>query len=95
MKNNDYWFKRRRYGYGWFPVSWQGWTVFGVYLLLVIAGALMIMDVSPEDEAREVAFYLLFVAVLTVCLITITMKKAPKAKWRWGKSDSDNPDEDY
>ncbi len=34
------WFKRRRYGLGWTPVTWQGWTV--VVVVVAIAALVVI-----------------------------------------------------
>jgi hypothetical protein len=33
-----YWFKAKRYGYGWgLPCSWRGWAFFVLWLLLFVA----------------------------------------------------------
>ena len=33
---NGYWFKRKLYGWGWTPATWQGWFAIGVYVLLIL-----------------------------------------------------------
>jgi len=38
MNSNDprYWFRAKRYGFGWgLPLAWQGWVFFLLWLLLV------------------------------------------------------------
>ena len=29
------WFKAKKYGYGWYPATWQGWLVILVYLTIL------------------------------------------------------------
>ncbi len=94
-KRTDYWFKRRRYGYGWIPVSWQGWLVVLAFVVFVLLGALSIKDVPENTFTKEVAFYLLFVFIATTALVKISYLKGPKPKWRWGKKSGDNPEEDF
>ncbi|NKF23092.1 hypothetical protein [Solimonas marina] len=36
---SDYWFPRRRFGWGWgMPVRWQGWIVLALSLALLFLG---------------------------------------------------------
>lgn len=90
-----YWFKRRRYGYGWTPVTAQGWGIVIGYLVLVMLASLSINDVPQDTFTLEVAFFLMFVAVLTSFLITISYKMGPPPKWRWGSKPSDDPKLDF
>ena len=41
LKNNPegYWFKRKLYGWGWTPATWQGWLVLAVFVVLMILNA--------------------------------------------------------
>lgn len=93
--SSSYWFKRRRYGYGWIPVTWQGWLVVGVYLVVVVAGGLAFLDAPESVQPKEIGFYLLFVAIATIGLIQIALRKGPRPRWRWGGKPGDNPAEDF
>lgn len=63
------WFKRKLYGWGWTPATWQGWLVLGVYVALLVASSLTIDDNSPP---REVMFtFILPVILLTIALIRV------------------------
>jgi len=63
------WFKRKLYGWGWVPVTWQGWLVLGVYIALLVVFSLTIDENSPP---REVAFtFFLPVTLLTIALFRI------------------------
>lgn len=79
---NKYWFKTKLYGWGWVPVTWQGWLITLAYAGLIIAFGLTIDDNSSN---REVAFMFgLPVLLLTIALICIGYKKGEKPRWRWG-----------
>lgn len=83
-----YWFKRKLYGWGWTPVTWQGWIVIFVYVALVFLFASNIDDTSP---VREVIFtFILPVTALTIVLLRICYRKGEKPKWQWGLPKKDN-----
>jgi hypothetical protein len=84
LKNNPegYWFKRKLYGWGWTPATWQGWLTLVVYLVAVLGFALTIDENSPR---REVVFtFLLPITLLTITLIRICYKTGEKPRWQWG-----------
>ena len=95
MAENSYWFKRRRYGYGWVPVTWQGWLVLAGYLVLVVAMAFAFLDAPEEVQGRELGLFLLFVAIASFGLIRLCLVKGPRPRWRWGRAPEDDPVEDY
>ena len=94
-KERKYWFKRRRYGWGWVPVSWKGWLALALYLAIIIFGIPAFIDTPEESSAWEGVIYFLVVFLATVSLIGLGYVKGPKPKWRWGKSDQDNSLEDF
>jgi hypothetical protein len=76
-----YWFKAKWFGWGWTPVTWQGWAVTLAYVLLIVAFAFTIDENSP---AREIAFtFIIPSAILTATLIRICYAKGEKPGWRW------------
>ena len=42
------WFRRRRIGFGWRPVSWQGWVI----TLLAVAAAVVVVVVFRGSAVR-------------------------------------------
>ena len=74
-----YWFPAKRYGWGWgFPCSWQGWIVFVVYLLSVVAVSVCLSpDVYP-------VWFSVALFVLTAGLIGICIWKGEPLRWRKG-----------
>ena len=84
LKTNPegYWFKRKLYGWGWTPATWQGWAVITIYILAVLSFAFTIDD---KASVREVLFTgTLPITLLTITLIRICYKKGEKPRWTWG-----------
>lgn len=83
IKERKYWFKAKRYGYGWYPASWQGWTSIIFYLtalFFVISGS----EKDPEI-AGDYKFAIEQIFSLTALLIVLCYMTGEKARWRWGK----------
>jgi len=76
------WFKRKRYGYGWSPSSWEGWAVTLSYILISLALALSLSETASDTEA--IFMLLLPLAVLTGLLVRITSDHGEKPRWQWG-----------
>ena len=95
-KNNSYWFKRRRYGYGWIPVVWQGWAVLVAFAAIIIAAAIYLLPDKPTaPSSLQIVTFLLVLLSALFLLIGISLAKGPAPHWRWGKTEHDNADEDY
>ena len=78
-----YWFKARLYGWGWVPITWQGWAVVLIYIALLLIFSTTISESSPPQEV--VFTFLLPMVTLTSILIRICYKKGEKPYWSWGK----------
>jgi len=80
---SEYWFKRKIYGWGWTPVTWQGWLSTVVFALLMILIFLRIDKVS--SSANDTLYGVFPIAILLVVLfIILCNKKGEKLKWQWG-----------
>jgi hypothetical protein len=71
-QQNKYWFKAKKYGWGWTPSSWQGWTILIVFIIIETLLALNMNIFFPGT------------IVLVVLLILVCMKTGEKPGWRWG-----------
>jgi hypothetical protein len=80
MQNGSrYWFPAKRYGWGWgLPLTWQGWLVLAIFVVLVAAGAF----VFPPH--RALAPYLVYVVVLVAAFSAVCWLKGEPPRWRWG-----------
>lgn len=81
MKDNKLWFKARRFGFGWYPATWEGFVVIGVYLIVLIA-----LFWGVPDDAPLIVIWprMLILGMATILLIAISYKKGEKPGWRWG-----------
>lgn len=91
--DKGYWFKRRRYGYGWIPVRWQGWVSVVGGILIIIGAAFTFASAPYSNEGLWL--YLTVVLTTVVLLLIVGATKGPKPKWRWGKKPGDNSKEDF
>lgn len=83
---NHYWFKAKLYGWGWVPVTWQGWAVI---ILYVAAVTLCTLTIDEHSSTREVLFTLILPTLfLTTLLIRVCYKTGERPRWRWGLSDT-------
>ncbi len=83
-----YWFKRKRYGMGWTPVTWEGWAVLGFFVLFLGIG----MTQFPKAHVAVAVFCWAFGVI---GLFAGTLLHGPKPKWRWGWKPDDDPDKDF
>lgn len=81
-----YWFKRKIWGWGWVPVTWQGWFVTVLYVTLISLLMLSREEVilgNPDSGSNFLVFGLP-VILLTALFILIAYRKGEKPKWQWG-----------
>jgi uncharacterized membrane protein YhaH (DUF805 family) len=82
------WFKRKLYGWGWAPATWEGWMVLLVYVALLVALVVTREKDIPgnPDSGSNILTFAIPVIVLTILVITICYWKGEKPKWQWGKN---------
>lgn len=89
IKDNPrkYWFKRKLFGWGWVPVTWQGlFTVLFFIAIVVIEVIYLTLKASLYQELSS-SDLILFFAILLISiavLMGICYKKGEKPKWQWG-----------
>jgi hypothetical protein len=67
------WFKRKRYGFGCYPASWEGWVV-----IIVWAGFFTSFVVKMDHEWLENN---ILIAISIIILIWICYKKGELGGW--------------
>lgn len=77
------WFKRKLYGWGWTPVTWEGWVCTALYVGLLVLFALTIDETSPPQEVMFT--FVLPAVLLTATFIRIAYQKGEKPRWQWGE----------
>lgn len=80
--NMSLWFKRKLYGWGWTPCTWQGWLVILAFMIFVLNISFMLpAEPSPVQLISFFAELILSVALV----IWICWRKGESPKWQWGK----------
>jgi hypothetical protein len=79
-----HWFKTKKYGWGWTPVTWQGWFIILSYILFVSWNFFRI-DSHSHSVSDTLITFVPETIVFTGFLIIICLKTGEKPKWRWGK----------
>jgi len=81
-----HWFQPKLYGYGFVPVTWQGWVCTAILLALVLIVAqvdnIFSKTVSGQDSIR---FGIDLLVLVTLFCIFLRNKVEGGLKWRWGK----------
>ena len=74
--SKEIWFRRKLYGWGWTPCTWQGWATLlaWVVIVAVLAGGL------DYFFWRKIG-----VLLATAMLIYICYTKGEKPCWQWEK----------
>jgi hypothetical protein len=75
------WFKRKLYGYGWTPCSWEGWLVVFIWVVFFV--------IAMSNIDHESFKNILFIILSTAFLILVSYKKGEKPRWQWGKRIED------
>ena len=76
-----YWFKRKKYGWGWYPSTWQGWSILTVYVVLLI----IFLNTFPVSKAENIGIFFVGIVFLTGTLISICYVTGETPKWQWGE----------
>lgn len=77
------WFKAKKYGFGWCPSTWQGWTVVLVYIIIFS----ILVYIFETNIQKYLIPYIISITTLSLLLVYISYKKGEKASWRWGKKN--------
>jgi hypothetical protein len=75
------WFKRKQYGLGWYPSTWQGWVIILIFVGLSTAPAVF----YPTAIKNHLILFLIYVLSLSAILVGICWKTGEYPKWQWGE----------
>lgn len=83
-EKDDYWFKRKRTGWGWTPSNYKGWLVMFVYAIALGIGTMTFLGNKPDNEPSTADFiiWLGYILLLLVLLFAVASKKGPKPRWQ-------------
>lgn len=76
------WFRAKSFGWGWVPISWQGWLVTIVYILILVWTVVRI-DPKVHSASDFLINYAIVFIPATLILLYFCYTKGEKPKWRW------------
>lgn len=83
---NKLWFKAKSYGWGWTPVTWQGWVIVLVFVVYEVFLSLLIGN--SFDSRAGVTTFLFLTALAVSVLIAICLQFGETPHWSWGEKQS-------
>ncbi len=85
IKDNPHhlWFKRKLYGWGWTPATWQGWVAVLGYIVFI---GLLTVNLEERSSGRDVLLKFIVPVLLgTIALILLAYRTGEKPRWQWGE----------
>ncbi len=76
------WFRAKTYGWGWYPVTWQGWTATAFYIFYQLFLVALIRDALASRAG--IVSYLFLTAIGIAALLAVCYQFGETPKWRWG-----------
>ncbi|MCW1930080.1 MAG: hypothetical protein KIH62_002065 [Candidatus Kerfeldbacteria bacterium] len=79
------WFRAKRFGYGWYPSTWEGWLV--VIFGLAIVAVIVALN-GAADDIRIITHVAtpVFIVVIVLCYITYLTGETAHWNWSWEKT---------
>jgi len=78
-----YWFKAKKYGWGWYPSTWEGWVVFGIFIIFNFYQFININSENYSGSDILINYAPLLIASLFI-LIAFCFITGEQPRWRWG-----------
>ncbi len=88
------WFRAKSFGWGWVPISWQGWLVTLVYVLVLVWPVLRL---DPKVHSAS-DFFITYATVFipaTILLFLFCYTKGERPKWRWNLKEAIRLEQEY
>jgi len=83
-----FWFKPKRYGYGFYPISWEGWLSVLCYLAVLFLAAYTNNLFSCEISTKEgMRFIFDLILITTIASLLFYPKTKGPLKWNWGREN--------
>jgi hypothetical protein len=85
---SKYWFKPKRFGWGFFPITWQGWLS-TLVLLSTLLLSVYVNKINSEPSQSGVSKFILD-TVIIISVFSCLFKDKVKGglRWQWGSDNS-------
>ena len=79
----DLWFRRKTFGWGWYPCTWQGWLIMVLWIYITVRMFMNIDKISNSTSDTILGFFVPLIALVGLLLL-ISWGTGEKPSWRWG-----------
>lgn len=83
-----HWFKAKRYGWGWYPATVEGWLSIAIFLIAVTASGVLLQRYT-RTEKEFITLFILSVFIQSAILVFVSFRTGEKPGWRWGNKPKD------
>lgn len=85
-----YWFKRKLFGWGWQPATWEGWLSLFIFFFLELGNWMLRYEPRLEMLTdRDIYYFVAESIILVFLLILLCVQTGEKPRWQWGKRIED------
>ncbi len=78
------WFKRKTYGWGWTPVTWQGWFILISFIAFTLWN-FQRLDSASHSGSDTLINFVPETGISVIILIAVCWLTGEKPKWQWGE----------
>lgn len=78
------WFRAKQYGWGWYPVTWEGWLATLMTILLFLPPYLQALRSGTEGNGTDAFWWAILSTLPFIALIILCYRTGEKPSWRWG-----------
>jgi len=78
------WFRAKQYGWGWYPVTWEGWFATVMTILLFLPPYLQALRSGTEGNGTDAFWWAILATLPFIVLIIVCYRTGEKPAWRWG-----------
>ncbi len=86
VEKQKYWFRPKRFGYGVYPISVEGWGMTLLFAGIIVGVGYGFGMFSSNVSEKNVLIFVLNVFVLCLIFIRLVQQKTDgKIQWNWGR----------
>ena len=67
--NKKIWFKAKKFGLGWRPITWQGWIITAAYVIAIVSVFRKVDAGSHSNSDTLIGFALPFILITAIFLL--------------------------
>lgn len=83
-----HWFKAKRYGWGWYPATIEGWISIAIFFIAITVSGVILQRYTRTEQEFTVLF-ILSIFIQSAILVVVSFKTGEKPGWRWGNKRKD------